>query len=98
MADPQIRAACRRVPTGWDCHVNIRDESGPAGASDYDVTISDEELTRYGSEASPERLVTASFQFLLERERPDQILRRFRLSQIEDYFPEFPAEIGRLLD
>jgi hypothetical protein len=25
-------------------------------------------------------------------------LRRFRLSQIEDYFPEFPAEIGRLLD
>ena len=42
-------------------------------------------------------LVRRSFEFLLEREPATSILRRFSLSQITDYFPEYPAEIRRRL-
>ena len=97
MAEPDIRVACRLVNGGWDCHVNLRDEAGPAGASDYNVTVSVAELARFGGETTPEKLITASFRFLLEREPSQAILRRFALSEIEGYFPEYAAEIDRLL-
>ncbi len=42
-------------------------------------------------------LVRSSFDFLLEREPATSILRRFRLSQIADYFPDYPAEMRRRL-
>jgi hypothetical protein len=42
-------------------------------------------------------LVRASIAFLLEHEPPTSILRRFRLDQIADYFPEFPTEIATRL-
>ncbi len=98
MANAEIRAACRLVPGGWDCHVKVRDQAGPTGATDFDVTVSEQELTRYGGECAPERLVMASFRFMLEREPLDAILRRFSLSTIESYFPEYPTEIGSYLD
>ena len=44
-----------------------------------------------------EELVRASFGFLLEREPATSILRRFSLSQISDYFPEYADEIRLLL-
>lgn len=43
-------------------------------------------------------LVRSSFEFLLEREPSTSILRRFGLSQISDYFPEYPAEMRRRLE
>lgn len=39
------------------------------------------------------QLVTASFEFLLERESNTSILRSFDLSVIERYFPEYPKTI-----
>jgi hypothetical protein len=42
-------------------------------------------------------LVTASFQFLLDRESNTSILRSFDLSVIERYFPEYPKAINRYL-
>ena len=42
---------------------------------------------------SPERLIEVSFQFLLEREPKESILRRFALPVIEHYFPEYRTEI-----
>lgn len=47
------------------------------------------------SDASEADLVWASFAFLLEREPPTSILRRFRLDVITSYFPEFPGEMRR---
>jgi hypothetical protein len=38
-------------------------------------------------------LVRASFAFLLEREPPTSILRRFSLDVIGSYFPEYPSEM-----
>lgn len=44
-----------------------------------------------------ERVVRASFQFLLEREPASSILSRFSLSEISRYFPEYPDELARRL-
>jgi len=48
-----------------------------------------------GGAVPPEELVRRSFEFLLEREPKDAILRSFDLSVIARYFPDYEAEIGR---
>jgi hypothetical protein len=47
--------------------------------------------------ADPERLVRASFAFLLEREPASSILAEFELSDIGRYFPEYWDELPRRL-
>jgi hypothetical protein len=42
---------------------------------------------------APEKLVRASFEFLLEREPATSILREFSPDIISQYFPGYPAEI-----
>ena len=42
---------------------------------------------------SPEALIKSSFEFLLEREPKESILRSFNLSIISRYFPEYKSEI-----
>ena len=57
------------------------------------------DLAKYGRGRTAERLVRASFEFLLEREPQGAILRRFKLADIERYFPGYPESIrARLLD
>ena len=70
----------------------------PGGESRHRVTVSAAELVRYGSGASAEELLEASFRFLLEREPKEAILSRFEISVIESYFPGDPEEIARRLD
>lgn len=43
---------------------------------------------------STAELVKKSFEFLLERESNTSILRRFDLSVISRYFPEYEQEVG----
>ena len=52
---------------------------------------------RQGAATSPEDLVRASFEFLLERERKESILRQFELPMISRYFPDFEDTIKRRL-
>jgi hypothetical protein len=42
---------------------------------------------------TPEGLIEAAFEFLLEREPKESILARFDVSVIGQYFPEFEREI-----
>ena len=65
--------------------------------TEHDVTASDVDLARYGADAPAERVIEASFEFLLAREPKESILRRFDLAVIERYFPEYPREIRGLL-
>jgi len=51
-------------------------------------------MERLAPDGSVEDLVLRSFEFLLEREPPSSILRRFALTDIERYFPEYPKVIG----
>lgn len=46
---------------------------------------------------APTDIVRASFEFLLERESVDDILKEFDLSVIETYFPEYPTVIKRIV-
>lgn len=66
-------------------------------ATEHRVTVTEEQRRRYGSGASAEDLLEASFRFLLEREPKEAILSSFELPVIERYFPEYPDRIGRKL-
>ena len=77
------------------------------GESQYRVTVVDgrhrtthvvsappDDVGRYAPPGtSPERLIEASFEFLLEREPASAILSSFALPVIERYFPEYPGTI-----
>lgn len=63
----------------------------------HDVTVTPENVERLAPGTTPERLVEASFRFLLEREPKEAILRRFELPAIERYFPEYPDTIRERL-
>ena len=62
----------------------------------HDVTVTPEDVARYAPGTTPERLLEASFEFLLEREAASSILSRFALPVIERYFPEYPRVIGQI--
>lgn len=63
----------------------------------HEVTAGPAVVRRYGGDVAPERLIERSFEFLLEREPKESILRSFELSVIERYFPEYATEIGKRL-
>ena len=64
----------------------------------HEVGVSPLELAKYAGASNAERLVEASFEFLLEREPKESILRSFNLSDIEHYFPEYPKQVRKLLE
>jgi hypothetical protein len=63
------------------------------GRTVHDVTVTPDDVTRYAPGTTPERLVQASFEFLLEREPKEAILSRFALPVIERYFADYPRRI-----
>ncbi len=85
---------CRPTADGWTCEVVIGTD--PA-RTQHTVTVSGATLDELAQGADVERLVRASFDFLLERETRSSILRRFDLPEIGRYFPEYPREIRRRL-
>ena len=87
-----IAVRCERVGTGWQCAVTVGEDEA---ATTHEVTVGDEDRSRLAGDADVERLVEESFRFLLEREPREAILRRFELTVIGRYFPEYEAEIGR---
>lgn len=75
----------------------MRIEHG-AERTEHTVTVTAADLERWGrggAQADVEDLVRRSFDFLLEREPPGSILRRFELAVIQRYFPEYDTEITR---
>jgi hypothetical protein len=78
-----------RLPSRFE--VTVSDAEGSAR---YDVTLSSADYERLGTDhGSPEDLVRACFEFLLEREPKGSILRSFDVSVIGRYFPEFERVI-----
>jgi hypothetical protein len=78
---------------GWDCTVSVGEG---AGASRHVVHVQPADLGRWGRPGErPEELVGRAFAFLLAREPASQVLRRFDLSDVQRYFPEFDREIRR---
>jgi hypothetical protein len=77
------------TPGGWVATVNV--EQGGT-ATQHRVTVRRDDLKRYGATDATD-LVKRSFAFLLAREPNTSILREFRITEIERYFPEYPATI-----
>jgi hypothetical protein len=79
--------------SGWTCRVRIKEEGQTV--TDHVVLVNRSDLERLAPGSSVEDLVTRSFEFLLDREAPRSILRRFSLSDIESYFPDYPRTISK---
>ena len=95
----ELVVACVPDPGGgaWTCAVRVRDERS---TTDHEVLVDEIDLPAAldGAEtADVEHLVRATFDFLLEREPKESILRRFDLSVVRRYFPDYPDEIARRL-
>jgi hypothetical protein len=85
----QVSVVCQSDEDGWMCDVVVGDG---VGATRHGVTVSRGELDALApGAADPTDLVHRSFEFLLAREPRESILRSFVLSDIAQYFPEFPA-------
>ncbi len=80
--------------SGDEYLVEVR-EAG--GSTRHAVRVDGAALERFGGGVTAEKLLEESFVFLLEREPKEAILRRFEISVIERYFPEYPGEIRRRL-
>jgi hypothetical protein len=60
------------------------------------VCVTAADVARFPAAAgSAEKLLTASFEFLLEREPNTSILPSFDLMLMGQYFPEFPKELPK---
>ena len=71
-APGQVSVLCRPTADGFACEVVVGRDPG---ATRHSVTVSQEELARLApGHYDPERLVTASFSFLLAREPREAIL------------------------
>jgi hypothetical protein len=65
-----------------------------ASRTTHNVTVTPDHVKRYAPQGtSAEKLVEASFEFLLEHESKESVLPRFELPIIEHYFPEYPRKI-----
>ena len=85
--DAEISVTCRPEGGGWICEVSVA-EGG--SSTHHEVTVTTDEVTRYSAGSTDvDALVERSFHFLLAREPKESILRRFGLSDIEQYFPAF---------
>jgi hypothetical protein len=81
---------------GWTFAVQITETNGQTRHSVHLSQQAFEELTA-GKTSTPEELVRKSFEFLLERESKNQIIRQFELPMIAKYFSEYPIEIKKRL-
>jgi hypothetical protein len=63
----------------------------------HEVTVTPGSIKQFGQGATAERLVEASFKFLLEREPKESILKHFDLSDIETYFPDYRRKVRAML-
>ena len=90
----QVEVAAVAAGDGWECSVTVLD----SGETHHQVRVTRGDLARLDPGASdPVALVQASFDFLLEREPKESILRGFGLSVIGTYFPDYEGEIKQRL-
>jgi hypothetical protein len=68
------------------------------GESRHEVSLSPARLVEMSGEFAPEDYLEAAFRFLLDRESKEQILPRFDVGVIAQYFPEFPRELPHYLE
>lgn len=90
-----ITVDCREEASGWTCDVTVNDGSG---TSNHTVSVPGNDYRNLsGGYADVEELVEESFEFLLEREPKESIMREFDIMTISRYFPEYENQITNRL-
>jgi hypothetical protein len=87
----EIRIEMEEAGDGWRASVSVH---GDGSMTHHRVKLPQAMLEALAPSATPEALVRASFEFLLEREPKESILREFEISVIGFYFPDYEQEIG----
>jgi hypothetical protein len=85
----------RTMPEGEDWAFQVTVSEG-GGQTSHRVTMTRntyQQLT--GEVCPPDELVRKSFEFLLEREPKESILREFEITVISRYFPDYEREISK---
>ncbi len=91
MADIDVR--CVTAANGWLCQVTVSDGESE---TKHSVTMTRADFQRLTPAAgTPDGLVRRSFEFMLQRETKESILKSFALPDIAKYFPEYEAEIRK---
>ena len=83
----------------WRHEVEVTESDGSGSQTTHELTMGQDyymDLTENGR-IIPEEFIK-SFEFLLERESKDSILRQFNISQINNFFPEYEKEIKKALN
>lgn len=89
-----IRVRCDTTADGWQCTVTVGDD---AGATTHEVSVDRLTLEDMAPGVTPEELVRVSFEFLLEREPRESIMRSFELPIIGRFFGDYRDEMERRL-
>ena len=90
MAD--VAVGCTAQSDGWACRVVVTEGSS---RTEHSVIVARADLARFApADNEPNDLVRRSFEFLLAREPKETILRRFALTDIARYFPEWETEMS----
>ena len=91
----QIDVQTTEEGQGWAFQVTV---SEGGSQTTHRVTMSREDYGRLtGESCPPYELVRRSFEFLLERESKESILRTFDITVISSYFPNYEKDIrGRI--
>lgn len=88
-----VKEQDQKTPSGFEVRVT---ENG--SQLDFQVTLSDALYQKLSVDRySKTDCIKAAFRFLLDREPKESILRRFDLSVISNYFPEFQNRISDYL-
>ena len=89
----RIDVTCQSGAADWSCEVDVAEGSS---ATRHRVSVAPGDLARLDpGAADPTELVRRSFEFLLEREPKESILRTFDLTVIGRYFPDWEQRIRR---
>jgi len=75
------------IDSGWSFTVSIEGRT-------HIVFLEKQYLQKISPNTSPEKFVEKSFQFLLEREPLEAILKEFNIKVINTYFPEFESTLS----
>jgi len=97
MAAPAVIQVDRTdtVPDGWAFLVRVT-EGG--SWTEHRVTVERADYERLTNlVVLPEVLVQKTFEFLLDREPKEGILRQFELTVVARYFPEYEATVKSML-
>jgi hypothetical protein len=81
-----VHVICSAEGGGHRCQVEVSDARS---TSRHLVRVSQNDIERWARGRNVDQLVRESFDFLLQREPKESILKEFDLSVIKRYFPDF---------